>query len=92
MKKTALAGFAFLFVVAGSTYAAAPTPSPTSEIRESTDPAMAADVEKRAADMQARQQAAAQQDMSSGASGSKKKKSKKSKSSSSATGSEAPAK
>jgi hypothetical protein len=43
--------------------------SPALEIRESTDPARVADVEQRAADIQARQQAESQ-NMTSGSSGS----------------------
>lgn len=53
MKKTSLVfGISALFL-AGASFAAE---SPTSEIRESTDPAKAAEVEQRAADIQARQQ------------------------------------
>lgn len=53
MKKTSLAlGISVLFL-AGASLAAE---SPTSEIRESTDPSKAAEVEQHAADIQARQQ------------------------------------
>lgn len=53
-------------LVCGLAFAAsAQAQAPASEIRESTDPARVADVEQRAADLQARQQAA-RMDMTSG--------------------------
>lgn len=60
MKKTHLAVFVALLSLSAASFAQ----SPTSEIRESTDPAVAADVERRAMEIQQRQQ-----DASSGASG-----------------------
>ncbi|MGH8806667.1 MAG: hypothetical protein ACREX0_02160 [Noviherbaspirillum sp.] len=69
MKKTLLAVVVSLLSLAGVSFAQAPM----SEIRESTDPAKAAAVEQRAADIQARQQAAEQR-MSSGGSGADAKK------------------
>lgn len=54
MKTSAIAVILSALGFAGSVHAQAPM----SEIRESTDPARVADVEQRAADLQARQQAA----------------------------------
>jgi hypothetical protein len=71
MKKISLAAVVSMLSLAA--YAQAPT----SEIRETTDPAKAAAVEQHAQDIQA-QQKMAEQEMSSGGSGSKKKSSKKS--------------
>ncbi|MFC7518265.1 hypothetical protein ACFQUU_24940 [Herbaspirillum sp. GCM10030257] len=67
MKKTSMAMLISLLSVTGVAFAQSQAPS--TEIRESTDPAKVADVEQRAADIQARQQASASsQDMSSGSS------------------------
>lgn len=74
MKKTSLAIFVSMLSLAATGYAQAPS----TEIRESTDPAKAAEVEQRAADIQARQQAA-EQNMSSGDSGTTKRDAKRSK-------------
>lgn len=64
MKKSAFTVLVSTLAFAGLAYAQ----SPASEIRESTDPARVADVEQRAADLQARQQAA-RMEMTSGDSG-----------------------
>jgi hypothetical protein len=67
MKKTSIAMLISLLSVTGAVFAQSQAPS--TEIRESTDPAKVADVEQRAADIQARQQASSSsQDMSSGSS------------------------
>ncbi|RZI42879.1 hypothetical protein EGT07_12960 [Herbaspirillum sp. HC18] len=73
MRKTSLALFLSMLTLAGAGFAA--TPSPTSEIRESTDPAKADEVMRHASEIQARQQAA-DQEMTSGSSGTKSGKSK----------------
>lgn len=75
MKKTSMAMLISLLSVAGAVVAQSQAPS--TEIRESTDPAKIADVEQRAADIQARQQAATSgPDMSSGSSDSATTKSR----------------
>ncbi|HVK95047.1 MAG TPA: hypothetical protein VM571_10015 [Noviherbaspirillum sp.] len=57
MKKTAVAMLVSLFSIAGAAYAQDPAAQePTSEIRESTDPAKAAEVEQRAMEIKSRQQ------------------------------------
>lgn len=66
MKKAAIAMAATLLAVSGAGFAQSQTPSPTSEIRESTDPARYDDVMRRAQEIQARQTSSS--DMSSGAS------------------------
>ena len=75
MKKLSLALFVSLLALSSTSFAQSKskTPEPTSEITESTDPARAEEVLRRAAEIQARQQASA--DMSSGESGTKSKKS-----------------
>lgn len=70
MKKTKLAMLVSLVSLAAAVQAQAPS----TEIRESTDPAKAAEVEQRAAEIQARQQSAAQ-DATSGSSGTEATKS-----------------
>jgi hypothetical protein len=75
VKKTSMAILISLLSVAGTAFAQ--SQAPTTEIRESTDPAKIADVEQRAADIQARQQAStSSQDMSSGSSDSATTKSR----------------
>lgn len=54
MKKISLAWLVSLLSLSGMVFAA--TPSPTSEIRESTDPDKAAAVERRAEELRAQQQ------------------------------------
>jgi hypothetical protein len=54
MKKTSLALALSLLAFSGMALAA--TPSPTSEIRESTDPGKAAEIERHASELQAQQQ------------------------------------
>lgn len=66
MKKATIALAASLLALSGAGFAQSQTPSPTSEIRESTDPARYDDVMRRAQEIQSRQSASA--DMSSGAS------------------------
>src|SRR5690242_1615113 len=56
MKKISLAWLVSLLYLCGMAFAATPTPSPTSEIRESTDPDKAAAVERRAEELRAQQQ------------------------------------
>ena len=73
MKRTSLAVFVSLLALTGATYAQ--SQSPSTEIRESTDPDRAAQVEQRAADIQARQQTTEQ--MTSGDSGTTTKKAHK---------------
>lgn len=70
MKRTSLAVFISMLTLAGATYAQ--SQSPSTEIRESTDPDRAAQVEQRASEIQARQQASEQ--MTSGDSGTTTKK------------------
>lgn len=66
MKKVSIALAASLLALSGTVYAQSQSPSPTSEIRESTDPARYDDVMRRAQEIQSRQSSSA--DMSSGAS------------------------
>lgn len=81
MKKVSLALFVSLLALSGTGYTASKTPAPTSEITESTDPARADEVMRKAQEMESKQQSSA--DMSSGSSGtSKKSKHSKSKKSS----------
>lgn len=68
MKKAPLAILVSMLSLAATAYAQ----SPSTEIRESTDPAKAAEVEQRAADIQARQQSGGQ-DMTSGDSSTSKR-------------------
>ncbi|HYD63352.1 MAG TPA: hypothetical protein VEC35_23550 [Noviherbaspirillum sp.] len=77
MKKLSLALFVSLLALSGTSFAQskAKTPEPTSEITESTDPARADEVMRRAEEIQSRQQSSG--DMSSGDSGTKAKKSGK---------------
>ena len=70
MKKISLAVFLSLMAVAG--VGIAQTQEPTSEIRESTDPAKHDEVLRRASELEAQQQSNAQ--MSSGDSGTAKSK------------------
>lgn len=78
MKKTSLAIFVAMLSVAAAGHAQAPS----SDIRESTDPAKAAEVEQRAKDIQMRQEQS-RKDATSGSSGetraAKRMKAKKSK-------------
>jgi hypothetical protein len=66
MKKISIALAASLLALSSAGFAQSQTPSPTSEIRESTDPARYDDVMRRAQEIQARQTSSS--DMSSGAS------------------------
>ncbi|WP_420473399.1 hypothetical protein [Noviherbaspirillum sp. ST9] len=66
MKKATIALAASLLAFSGAGFAQSQTPSPTSEIRESTDPARYDDVMRRAQEIQNRQTSSS--DMSSGAS------------------------
>lgn len=70
MNKTSLAIIASLFAVAASAQAQTQTQSmsPTTEIRESTDPSRVAEVERRAAEIMSRQQSGSGMGASSGSS------------------------
>jgi hypothetical protein len=70
MKKIFLAALISSFAFAGGAQAQ----DMSQGIRESTDPAKVADVERRASELQARQQSADQQSGASGESGMKSKK------------------
>ncbi|OWW22043.1 hypothetical protein [Noviherbaspirillum denitrificans] len=71
MRKVSLALFVSLLALSGAGYTQSQSPSPTSEIRESTDPARYDDVMRRAQEIQSRQSSSA--DMSSGSSDTMKK-------------------
>ena len=87
MKKLSLALFASLLALSGAGYTQSQSPSPTSEIRESTDPARYDEVMRRAQEIQSRQTSSA--DMSSGESESPRKASKRMKSKKSGKGASA---
>lgn len=94
MRKTSLVVLALLTSTMGIAPAIgaskAKVEQPASEIRESTDPAKAAEVEQRASEIQQRQ-AAAEQKASSGSSGTTHSKSGKPHKAKKKSGAEAPA-
>lgn len=71
MKLTSIAVFAALFGITVSVQAQSPSQSmsPSTEIRESTDPARIAEVERRAAELMSRGQTSPSMDATSGSSG-----------------------
>lgn len=79
MKKVSLALFVSLLTLSGAGFAQSQTPSPTSEITESTDPARADQVMRRAEEIKAQQQAS-RTEASSGTSDTGKKAGKHAKS------------
>lgn len=78
MKKASLALFVSLLALSGAGYAQSQAPSPTSEIRESTDPARYDEVMRRAQELQAQQQSSGAS-MTSGESETPRKATKRSK-------------
>lgn len=70
MNKVSIAAIAALLAIASSAQAQTRTQdlSPTTEIRESTDPSTVAEVERRAADIMSRQQSGNSMGASSGSS------------------------
>lgn len=68
MNKTSIAVLASLLALASVAQAQSQDMSPSTEIRESTDPAKIAEVERRAAEIMSQQQSGQGMDASSGAS------------------------
>ncbi|GIZ51588.1 hypothetical protein [Noviherbaspirillum aridicola] len=68
MNKTAIAVLVSMLAAASAVQAQSQSMSPSTEIRESTDPARVAEVERRAADLMSRQQSSSGTGAASGTS------------------------